>query len=402
MESCMHQDETSLQDRFALAYDPDSYRRVIAGKDVTIHCHHYNSRMQRTVESSDCVDGPSIIRSCAETVFTEQIADVLRAGDTSRVRAAAAEQLYSHLGFGTLDLSQIESGVVTASASHFVEGWLAGFGPREQPACTFTEGYIQGAVFVLTGCLVHVRERKCMAKGDPACVFHLDFNREQPSAPNTKAAIRLQPQREQKFAHSPNIDEQKIVDALVAMPLHGNAEGLIPAFGVYLANMPADYYNLVCIRFVEAMYKARRGRAAKRMLVSDGEICAMNTFRGMMASAEWESWVAPMIQASTDNMYALVAISNGLGWGGWHILEDRGEQGITYVSSNGYEAHGYREYRGVADEPKCLMLTGVAAGLMALMYSKGTIEERLGSYFSQEETCICQDDSVCTFSVSRV
>ena len=107
---------------------------------------------------------------------------------------------------------------------------------------------------------------------------YFDFNREQPSAPNTKAAIRLQPQREQKFAHSPNIDEQKIVDALVAMPLHGNAEGLIPAFGVYLANMPADYYNLVCIRFVEAMYKARRGRAAKRMLVSDGEICAMNSF----------------------------------------------------------------------------------------------------------------------------
>jgi len=348
----MEAHEISLQDRFALTYEPETYRRVIAAKDVIVHCHHYNSRMQRTVESSDCVDGCMIIRTCAETVFSEQVAHVFHDGDSSAIRRAAAEQLYCHLGFGQLDLSQIESGVVTASSSHFVEGWLAGFGPREQPVCTFTEGYIQGAVHALTGSLVHVREHKCMAKGDPTCVFHLDFNRERAIAPNTKAAVKLQPQRELTFAHSPNIDEQKIVDALVAMPIYGNSEGLIPAFGVYLANMPADYYNLLCIRFVEAMDKARRGRAAKRMLVSDGESCAMNTFRGIMHSAEWEGLVAPMVQELGDTMYALVAISNGLGWGDWHILEDHGDQAVTYVSINGYEAQGYREYRGVADEPK--------------------------------------------------
>lgn len=394
-------DAKNLDERFALTYEPETYRRVIAGKDVIIHCHHYNSRMQRTVESSGRVDGAMLIRSSAETVFAEQVAAVLRDDDDEPTRRAAAEGLYRHLGFGVLDFSRLEQGVITSPSSHYVEGWLAGFGTREKPVCTFVEGFIQGAVYALTGKLVHAREQSCMAKGDSACVFHLDFDRDTPIELNRKQKFEFEQQRDLKFVHSNNIDEQKIIDALVEMPIHGNDDGLIPAFSVYLANTPADYYNLLSIRFIEAMQAARRGSAARRMLVSDGESCAMNTFRGIMNSAEWDALVAPMVQEQRDKMYALVAISNGLGWGNWHILEDRGRQGITYASLNGYEALGYREYRGQADQPQCLMLTGVAAGLMELVYGQGTVAERQGTYLSTEKSCICHDSATCQFEVEQ-
>lgn len=394
-------DET-IRARFQLSYEPATYRRVIAGKDVIIHCHHYNSRVQRTVEGASRIDGKGIIREAAETVFAEQVAAALRPDDDAAAKLAVAAGLYAHLGYGTLDLSGVGAGQVTASASHFVEGWLAGFGRPEHTVCTFTEGYLQGALFSATGELFEVRETACMAKGDPACVFALERGRTAPIAENTKRPSGFTPRTSGEFIHSPNIDEQKIIDALVAMPVHGNADGLIPAFSVYLANTPADYYNRVAIRFIEEMTAARREKAAKRMLVSDGETCAMNTFRGIMHSVEWDGLVAPMIRETRDNMFALIAISNALGWGNWHIVAHPGPNALSLESLNGYEAIGFREYRGAAEDPQCYMLAGVAAGLVELVYGEGTLAERLGTCAASESACICCGTSGCRFDVERV
>lgn len=393
--------ESSIESRFALHYDPTTYRRVIAGKDVIIHCHHYNSRVQRTVEDASTIDGKAILRSSAETVFAEQIRAALREGDDASTKRAVAERLYAHLGYGRLDLSEVAVGRVRASASHFVEGWQAGLGKAERAVCTFTEGYLQAAIWVTTGALVEVRERECMAKGDPACVFELVEGRSQPIAPNGKHALDFVAKQGGAYLHSPNVDEQTIIDALVAMPVHGNAEGLIPAFSVYLANTPADFYNLVSIRFIEAMAAKKREKAAKRMLVADGETCAMNTFRGIMNSVEWEGLVAPMIREPRDNMFALVAISNALGWGNWHITAHPGPSSIAFESLNGYEALGFGEYRGRSEDPVCSMLTGVAAGLLELVYGTGTIAERIGTCSTQESACICQGHAACEFVVEH-
>lgn len=62
------------------------------------------------------------------------------------------------------------------------------------------------------------------------------------------------------------------------MPIYGNEQGLIPAFGVYLANTPADYYNLVNIRFLKEMTAIGKFSAAKELLLNAGETCAMNTY----------------------------------------------------------------------------------------------------------------------------
>lgn len=392
----------TLTGRLALEYKAETYRRVVGGKEVIIHCHHYNSRIQRTIEGAAEIDGRGLLVAAAEEVFAEHLAANLREDDSMAGRWAMAELLYSHLGYGSIDLSRVEQGEVVAPSSHFVEGWLAGLGQRDAPVCSFTEGYLQGAIFAASGELVRVREVECMATGAARCRFTVERGREEPIARAPKAPATLAAAQQSAYLRSPNVDEEAIIAAVVGMPIYGNQDGLIPAFGVYLANTPADFYNLVSIRFVEAMAARRREKTARRLLIEDAETCGMNTFRGIMSSTEWEGLIAPMIRAPADNLHALVAVSNALGWGDWHICSHTPGLSLTLESRSGYEALGYREYRGVADQPCCSMLTGVAAGLMELVYGEGTLAERFGTFTSSESSCICSGEPLCRFEVERV
>jgi hypothetical protein len=388
-----------MHDRFALKYKADEHRRLIGGKETIVHCHHYNARLQHTIEQVTEIDGAKIIRDSAEVVFAEHLANVIEPGDDAETRLRLVAELYAHLGFGRLDVSRSGHGIVTADQSHYVEGWRAGFAETKRKACTFTEGYLQGALRAATGQLVAVREHKCLNAGDDRCEFQVQA-RSEPPIEHAKRPIDFAPEvLPADRAQASNVDEQAVIDALVAMPIMGSAEGLIPAFGVYLALTPADFYNLMCIQFVEQMRAKGLFRTAQRLLTFAGETCAMNTFRGIMASAEWEALIAPMIKEKQDVLYGLVALSNGFGWGNWRITDHQPAETLTIEALNGYEAIGYREYRGAGESPQCFMLCGVSAGLMELVYGDGTVEERFGTYLSEEESCICAQASRCRFHV---
>lgn len=388
-----------MQDRFALEYKAAEHRRLIGGKETIIHCHHYNARIQHTIEQVTEVDGAKIIRDSAEAVFAEHVANVIRPTDDEALRLRVAAGLYAHLGFGRLDLSQLREGLVTADRSHYAEGWRAGFAETKRCACTFTEGYLQGALAAATGRRTTVREERCINAGDPRCELRVQ-ERSEPLVTYVKHPSDFHPDPVGAArGEQSNIDEQAIIDALVQLPFVGTNEGLIPAFGVYLALTPADFYNLMCIQFVEQMRAKGLFRTARRLLTFAGETCAMNTFRGIMASAEWEALIAPMVKHKRDDLFGLVALSNGFGWGNWRIVEHQPAESLAIESLNGYEAIGYREYRGRCDSPQCFMLCGVAAGMMELVYGEGLIEERFGAYLSEESRCICTGQESCRFDV---
>ena len=388
-------------DRFALTYNPASYRRLIAGTEVILHCHHYNSRIQNTVEGATQIDGKALIRAAAEAAFAPMIAHACREGDDAATRHAVGQHLYAHLGYGWYE--RTEHGAI-ATAAHFVEGAHAvnarpGSGPTT-PVCTFTEGYLQAAHVAATGELVQFVERACMRAGATHCEFELVRGRSVPLATHAKRALDFAP-RPLPALPASNIDGQAILDALVAMPIHGNSLGLIPAFGVYLASTPADFYNRVSIEFVLEMSKVGLGRHARQLLVYDAETCAMNTFQGIMASSEWDGLIAPMIRVPDDRLFGVVAVSNAFGWGNWHVTKHDGGNSVRLESFQGYEALGYREHCGSAREPECLMLTGVAAGIMELIYSTGSLDERFGTFASEEHHCIAAEHGTCTFGAER-
>jgi hypothetical protein len=393
-------DVKRFEDRLKMRPDAATYRRIIADHEVILHCHHYNSRLQNTIENAVQVNGKQIISSAAEAIFAEQIKAACRPEDDEATRWKVAQSLYGHLGYGWFEVDKVDSGVVTASASHFVEGWNAGFPGRKKPVCTFTEGYLQGAYAAATGKTAWVKEEECIVTGAPACRFAITTDRTEPLTRHerNKVAVKSRPIPELPAS---NIDAPKIVQALVDMPIHGNTEGLIPAFGVYLASTPADFYNRISIDFVAEMTKVGLGKNARKLLTYDAETCGMNTFRGIMSSPEWEGLVAPMIKEHDDNLFGIVAVSNALGWGNWHVTAHRSGVAARLESFNGYEALGYREYRGRSTEPQCLMLTGVAAGIMELIYSTGTVNERFGTFASAEHDCISCEKETCVFQVEK-
>lgn len=391
-----------LDGRLAMQYEPVTYRRKIAGHDVIIHCHHYNARLQRTIEGARGIDGKGLIAGAAEVVFAGQVAQALRPEDDDAARLAVVERLYAHLGFGRIDLGQLAEGLVTASSSHFVEGWLAGLGQCEHNVCTFTEGFLVGAVYAATGRVVMVRETECMARGAARCSFTVTASERESVPGNIKGeSVPVPGAGGGPYLRPAQVDEQAIIDAVVGMPMVGDEAGLIPAFSVYLANMPADFYNRICIGFVEAMRGLGREKAALRLLVSDAEHCGMNTFRGIMHSPEWDGLIAPMVHDRADALHAIIAISNALGWGDWHVTAHTPTT-LALESRHGYEAVGFREYRGRADAPQCAMLTGVAAGVMELVYGEGTVEDRYGTFASREDQCVACGEPSCNFAVERV
>ena len=398
----MNPGEHALVERLRLIHRRSTYRRVIAGTDVIIHCHHYNSRIQRTVEGAVGIDGKALLVATAERVFSKYVRDTFVDGDSLAIRWAMAEQLYAHLGYGRIDLSRVAEGEIVAPSSHFVEGWSVGLGRRSEPVCSFTEGYIQGAIFAVTGELTDVQEVECMASGGSCCRFAIKRGRSRPIEAIEQRPVDFTPASQEGYLHSASVDEEAIIDAVVSMPLYGEENGLIPVFGVYLANTPALFYNLLSLGFIEAMAAKGRERAARRLLQEDAETCGMNTFRGIMCSTEWESLIAPMIREPADNLHALIAVSNALGWGNWHIRQHTPGLSLQLESLNGYEALGFKELRGPAERPQCSMLTGVAAGLMELIYGQGTLDERFGSYVADESVCICCGASRCSFAVERV
>lgn len=388
---------TEIAARFALSYDWDKRQRVIAGREVVVHCHHYNSRVLHTIESARGIDGKQVIRAAAESVFAEYVASVIAPGDDLAMRWAVATRLYCHLGLGRLETTA--DGAVVAPSSHFALGWNASFAARTQPVCTFTEGFLAGAHAAVTGEVVAYRETACRAAGAAQCRFEPVREARAPIAPVTRTPFPFTPAR--VAGRTRNIDADRIVRAVVGMPIEGNAEGLIPALGVYLASMPADFYNLVSIRFVEEMAAKGLGRNAQRLLVSDAETSALHTFRGIAGSPEWRALVAPMVQDTPDKVHGAIAVASALGWGHWVVTNHSPDESLRLESAAGYEASGYRTLRGAASEPRCFVLRGAAAAIMAFVYGAGTAAQRVGTYVASELDCISCGAGGCRVEVRR-
>lgn len=386
---------------YIMRYNYDAHRRIIGNYEVAIHCHHYSARLQRTLENSKQVQGRKFFLQAAEFVFANYLPHFFSPQDTTAHKWKIVESLYSHLGYGKLQLDNIEHGFVTASASLFVEGWQAGFGDRTEPMCLFTQGFLQGAIYAVTGQATYVCEENCRVMGDLHCLFRINPQRTKPIAHYHKKVVPFE-LRSRPHAISSNIDEEHTVHGFATLPIYGNEAGLIPAFGVYLSHTPVDFFNLVSILFVEEMQQKNLFNVAKRLLIDTAENCAVNTFGGFMNSQEWQQLIAPQLKEPLDRLFGIVALINALGWGHLRVKELIPGEKLMLESFNGYEALGFKAFRDHSPQPQCFMMVGVAAGIMELLYSEGTYQEKFGTFIARETQCIACGAESCIFEVERL
>lgn len=210
------------------------------------------------------------------------------------------------------------------------------------------------------------------------------------------------------------IDEKTIVEAVSSLGIRGNEEGLIPAFGLHLTQLFADYYNRISFAVARELEGSGLEEDARSLLVEAGHVCAFNTFGGIMLSAEWDAVVAPMIETREDWIRGMVAVINAFGWGRWRIEELSPARELRMSIERSYECEGWVRDYPIGSATRCYLATGGVAGLMNLLYvgditGRPTLDEdyyrklfRGGDAFTAVEThCLARGDARCEIVARR-
>jgi hypothetical protein len=162
--------------------DRHDHRVVLSGQPITIHCHHYNVNLQRTLEETMGAEGARLIYRAAEEATYNDLKTILtsyRELRTIKSKLEMAAVMYQNCGLGIIHPLEIdtEGGEIISSSSHHVTGWLAKHGRRQTPGCHFSRGWIAGALeAVCDRPLGHfqVAETRCKMMRHEECTFHAE------------------------------------------------------------------------------------------------------------------------------------------------------------------------------------------------------------------------------------
>jgi hypothetical protein len=393
--------------------DLDHGLAEIGGEPHVFHCHHYNCFLQKAVlDHASLVDAPALLTRPAVEVVHAQLR---RLG----ADCATAEALFAQLGFGRVDLGALTSagGRATVTGSHYGLGWLSKFGRSAKPVCHFNAGYVEAAARHLFRAEFTARETACLAAGDQRCEYELRRGGE-PVAPTLGMGTVPDFPARPAAATATSVNEAAIIQACAGLPLSGDVEGNVHAFGVSLTRHYANYYNQLSFRFDAAMERAAgpaAAEAARLMLIEAGRVCAFHTFGGIMESAEWEALIKPQCQTREDWVYGMVSVVNALGWGRWSVARLDAGQALELVVDGSYESNGYLAAYGVGTLPRCYLVTGGAAGLMNLIYNADITQrpdltpafyektfQSAGIFVSREVECRCMGAASCRVVVERL
>ena len=163
------------------------HRVVLSGQPVTMHCHHYNINLQKTLEDVLADEGVQLLfRSVESAIYNsfKLILDHYIQIKTLKSKLEMASVLYQNSGLGVIHFQGIGpgGGKIISNGSHHVTGWLAKHGRRKTPGCHFTRGWIAGVLEVLFYKPIgayRVEELQCKMVQDGECIFHASVN--QPS-----------------------------------------------------------------------------------------------------------------------------------------------------------------------------------------------------------------------------
>jgi len=162
-----------------ISFEPDLNVLKLDGVMVSLHCHHYNCGLVKALEDMEGVNAREIfIQTATEEFyinFKNYISNHLK-DKTVREKTEAASDLYRLMGFGRLNLSELNEsgGTAYADSSYYVTGWLAKYGRRNLPVCYLTCGFLSGIMSAIYGKTIGtygVEEKKCIITGNNICEF---------------------------------------------------------------------------------------------------------------------------------------------------------------------------------------------------------------------------------------
>lgn len=356
------------------SYDFPMARFDIDGEAMIFHCHHYNCFLQRTILDAEYIDSKPHLVGAAADVVLHQLRRMFARLTDATARRAVTEALYRSSGFGLLPLEALteNGGEVRTQSTHYSTGWKEKFGKSNSPVAYFSTGFLAAAYAALYDVPleeVRAEQTACRSMGAADDVFVVSRGQGNIKCYPARKPVSLQPPTPEAEIPS-SVDRDGITRAIAGMPIAGNEAGLIPAFGVLLTRMYADYYNRISYEFENQLRETTGApglEVARNLLVEAGHMCAFNTFGGIMTSTEWDGMILPSLSTREDWVAAMLAVVNAFGWGVWRAIEVSPQRALFRVY-NDYESVGYTSMYGQSDHAVSYLASGGVAGLMNLVY----------------------------------
>ncbi len=363
-------------------YHKDRHAYVLGNEPMVFHCHHYNVFLQESVENTrQFFDPYPILVDSAHSVVYNQIKTLkekysLNPEDT----LALASEIFKHNGFGILEFEEVKEnyGRVVLPSEHYGLGWLSKYGERNRempPVAFFARGFVEGAIAAAYGLplgSITSMQTKCISYGDD--FTEIEYRKISPREIKASPAEGVYaPVKEMETPADSNVDYYAVRDAVLGLPLAGSEDkGLIPAFGVMLTRMYANYYNLITDQVLEALRQKLDEDAMfllETLLKEAGHVCAFNTLGGIMTSPEWDAVVMPMVKEKKDWIHGIVAVINALGWGVVEVQEIQEGKSLKLKHYSDYENNGLIALKLQCQRPAMFLFQGVNAGIMNLLYN---------------------------------
>jgi hypothetical protein len=163
-----------------------------------------------------------------------------------------------------------------------------------------------------------------------------------------------------------SVCRRTVVEKLSAIRTAGDAEGLIPAFGVYVNQMPASFWNSFADRLTRSV-DASLVESAEWLLVNAAHECGYHTGYGIINSEEWKAVVAPMVgKVPEDILHGAFAVLTAWGWANSEIVELTPGERMVVRAYDYYEADTVSS--GTRSRPCAFMVRGISAAFMDLAY----------------------------------
>lgn len=163
------------------------------------------------------------------------------------------------------------------------------------------------------------------------------------------------------------IDRKKVIDAMSEIAVQGNEEGLIPAFGVLVNQMPTKFWNTFS-EYITNSVSPDLLEAAQFLLYNAANECGYHTGYGIITSEEWKAVVGPMAETPEDVLHGAFAVFTAWGWAKSEIVELVPKEKMVVRAYDYYEADIVE--LGASQVLSAYMIQGVCAGFMDLAYGK--------------------------------
>ena len=161
------------------------------------------------------------------------------------------------------------------------------------------------------------------------------------------------------------IDREKIIKEMSQMKVQGDENGIIEGFNVYITQLSTDFWQGFADKLLSNLNPDLK-EATEYLLVNAAQVCGYHTGYGIIASNEWQTLVAPMVEGVEDVLHGAFAIFTAWAWANAEIVELIPGEKMVVRAYDYYEADVAKYGK---TEPKAYMIRGVSAAFFALAYS---------------------------------